>query len=91
VSHAKADRTRPSAIVHDMNAVDHDRRASTAPVPWRSLITRPDPVARYLPVATGRLATFPPAVTVIHLRLTPDQFQALRGAGAIPLALPPVG
>src|SRR5258708_16951535 len=42
VSHAKADGTRPSAIVHDMNAVDHDRRASTAPVPWRSLITRPD-------------------------------------------------
>jgi hypothetical protein len=30
-----------------------DRRASTAPVPWRSLITRPDRAARYLPVATG--------------------------------------
>ena len=29
VSHAKADGTRPSAIVHDMNAGDHDRRAST--------------------------------------------------------------
>jgi hypothetical protein len=53
VSHAKADGTRPSAIVHDMNAVDHDRRASTAPVPWRSLISRPDRAARYLPVATG--------------------------------------
>src|SRR5882762_10029784 len=53
VSHAKADGTRPSAIVHDMNALDHDARASTAPVPWRSLITRPDRAARYLPVATG--------------------------------------
>jgi hypothetical protein len=53
VSHAKADGTRPSAIVHDMNAVDHDRRASTPPVPWRSLITRLDRAARYLPVATG--------------------------------------
>src|ERR1700730_15128781 len=53
VSHAKADGTRPSAIVHDVNAVDHDRRASTVLVPWRSLITRPDRAARYLPVATG--------------------------------------
>src|ERR1700688_4819795 len=48
VSNARAGGTRPSAIVHDMNAVDHDRRASTAPVPWRSLITRPDRAARYL-------------------------------------------
>src|SRR3984893_19000155 len=49
VSHAKADGTRPSAIVHDMKALDNDRRASTAPVPWRSLITRPDRAARYVP------------------------------------------
>src|SRR5882757_5605637 len=59
VSHAKADGTRPSAIVHDLNAVDHDRRASTAPVPWRSLITRPDRAARYLPVATGSSGSNP--------------------------------
>lgn len=37
-----------------------DRRASTAPVPWRSLITRPDRAARYVPVATGSSGSIPP-------------------------------
>jgi len=34
VSHAKADGTRPSAIVHDMNAGDHEPACVDAPA-WR--------------------------------------------------------
>jgi hypothetical protein len=41
-----------------------DRRASTAPVPWRSLITRPDRAARYLPVATEAPGRDPPVGVV---------------------------